>query len=148
MIGSYNTSNRIDEWELLKQAVLDFGRAGDRTLQLVARTQANMCECMNFIRNFEEFSNSIWRSGVDLELLGNDAKSLESNGIELNTRSDGKLNQQQEIYVRDCIVDGMRMGLFDMTFDLCESVLLLLNDEAKEILKSNILPSLSMRIGR
>jgi hypothetical protein len=63
VIGSDNTSSRIDQWDLLKQAVIDFDRAGENKLQLVARAQANLCECMNHIRNFDESSKLIWHSG-------------------------------------------------------------------------------------
>jgi hypothetical protein len=153
VIGSDNTSSRIDQWDLLKQAVIDFDRAGENKLQLVARAQANLCECMNHIRNFDESSKLTWHSGVDLVFPGNDVKSLDQSRVNENNNTsiigDRYLNLQQEEYVIRCIREGVKQCLFEMTYELCESVLLLLHDDnRRDFVKSTILSLLSKRLSK
>lgn len=152
VIGSDNTSSRIDQWDLLKQAVIDFDRAGENKLQLVGRAQANLCECMNRIRNFDEASKMTWYSGVDLAFPGNDVKSMDQSRFDENTMSiigHRYLNLQQEEYVIRCIREGVKQCLFEMTYELCESVLLLLQDDnRRDFVKSTILSLLSKRLSK
>jgi hypothetical protein len=153
VIGSDNTSSRTDQWDLLKQAVIDFERAGEYKLQLVGKAQANLCECMNRIRNFDEASKLTWYSGVDLVFPGNDVKSLDQSRFDENTSTSiigyRYLNLQQEEYVIRCIREGVKQCLFEMTFELCESVLLLLQDDnRRDFVKSTILSLLSKRLSK
>jgi hypothetical protein len=84
---------------------------------------------------------------------GNDVKSLDQSRVNENNNTsiivDRYLNLQQEEYVIRCIREGVKQCLFEMTYELCESVLLLLHDDnRRDFVKSTILSLLSKRLSK
>ena len=109
-------SNMLDQSDLLKQAALDFKHAESYDLAHIAKIQANLCECLYKIRNFSIESESIWNISND---NNNNNNTTNHNNVKDNTNLiinknkseiNGKLNEQQELYMIQCITDGLKEG--------------------------------------